>query len=320
MTRPDSVAPPAGSTRRARPDRSTASSARVVMTSGDVSRALRRVAHEILERNKGADGLVVLGIPTRGVALARRLVQVMAEVEGVTSRSGPSTSRCTATTCAGSRSARSSTPTSRRPASTTAPSCSSTTCCSPGAPCAPRWTRSPTSAVRAPCGWPSWSTGATATCRSAPTTSARTCPPPAASGCKVLLSRARRRGRGPHQRGEPLMRHLLVDGGPRHRRDPRALLTDRPSRCTTCSGARSRSCRRCAGAPSSTCSSRTPPAPAPPSRSPASGSRPTSSTSRGKGSSTSKGESLRDTVLTVAAMGVDGLVIRHHASGAARQV
>jgi aspartate carbamoyltransferase catalytic subunit len=40
----------------------------------------------------------------------------------------------------------------------------------------------------------------------------------------------------------------------------------------------------------------------------------------GKGSSTSKGESLRDTVLTVCAMGVDGLVIRHGASGAARQV
>ncbi len=39
-----------------------------------------------------------------------------------------------------------------------------------------------------------------------------------------------------------------------------------------------------------------------------------------KGSSVSKGESLRDTVLTVAAMGVDGLVIRHMASGAARQV
>ena len=36
----------------------------------------------------------------------------------------------------------------------------------------------------------------------------------------------------------------------------------------------------------------------------------------GKGSSVSKGESLRDTVLTVAAMGVDALVIRHHASGA----
>jgi aspartate carbamoyltransferase catalytic subunit len=40
----------------------------------------------------------------------------------------------------------------------------------------------------------------------------------------------------------------------------------------------------------------------------------------GKGSSTSKGESLRDTVLTVTAMGVDALVIRHSASGAAHQV
>ncbi|MDQ1538482.1 MAG: aspartate carbamoyltransferase catalytic subunit, partial [Actinomycetota bacterium] len=39
-----------------------------------------------------------------------------------------------------------------------------------------------------------------------------------------------------------------------------------------------------------------------------------------KGSSTSKGESLRDTVRTVAAMGVDGFVIRHQASGAAQQV
>lgn len=40
----------------------------------------------------------------------------------------------------------------------------------------------------------------------------------------------------------------------------------------------------------------------------------------GKGSSTSKGESLRDTVLTIAAMGVDALVMRHAASGAAQQV
>ncbi len=39
-----------------------------------------------------------------------------------------------------------------------------------------------------------------------------------------------------------------------------------------------------------------------------------------KGSSTSKGESLRDTVKTVAAMGVDALIIRHGASGAAQQV
>jgi len=40
----------------------------------------------------------------------------------------------------------------------------------------------------------------------------------------------------------------------------------------------------------------------------------------GKGSSTSKGESLRDTVLTIASMGVDAMVMRHSASGAAEQV
>ncbi|MEQ6901242.1 aspartate carbamoyltransferase catalytic subunit [Nocardioides sp. YIM 152588] len=39
-----------------------------------------------------------------------------------------------------------------------------------------------------------------------------------------------------------------------------------------------------------------------------------------KGSSASKGESLRDTVLTVTAMGIDGLVVRHSASGAAHQI
>ena len=61
----------------------TPQGARVVMSSGDVSRALRRVAHEILERNKGPADLVLLGIPSRGVPLAHRLASVIAEVEGV---------------------------------------------------------------------------------------------------------------------------------------------------------------------------------------------------------------------------------------------
>ena len=66
------------------PDRdASVATAREVLTSGDVARALRRIAHEILERNKGADDLVLVGIPSRGVPLARRLVAAMAEVEGV---------------------------------------------------------------------------------------------------------------------------------------------------------------------------------------------------------------------------------------------
>ena len=78
--------------------------------------------------------------------------------------------------------------------------------------------------------------------------------------------------------------------------------------------------RPCAAAPWSTSSSRTRPAPAAPSRSPASGSRPTSSTSLARAPRRPRASSLRDTVLTVAAMGVDALVIRHGASGAAQQV
>ncbi|MGO2682808.1 bifunctional pyr operon transcriptional regulator/uracil phosphoribosyltransferase PyrR [Microbacterium sp.] len=48
-------------------------SARTVLHDADISRALTRIAHEILESNKGAADLVLLGIPTRGVALAQRL-------------------------------------------------------------------------------------------------------------------------------------------------------------------------------------------------------------------------------------------------------
>ncbi len=55
---------------------------RTVMNASDIARALRRVAHEILEHNKGGADLVVLGIPTRGVDLARRLAGVMESVEG----------------------------------------------------------------------------------------------------------------------------------------------------------------------------------------------------------------------------------------------
>jgi len=64
-------------------DRSiTLTASRDVLEAADIHRALTRIAHEILERNKGADDLVLLGIPTRGVALARRLAERITEVEG----------------------------------------------------------------------------------------------------------------------------------------------------------------------------------------------------------------------------------------------
>jgi pyrimidine operon attenuation protein/uracil phosphoribosyltransferase len=55
---------------------------RVVLDSDQISRACARMAHQILEANRGAEGLVLLGIPTRGVVLAARLAAAMSEVEG----------------------------------------------------------------------------------------------------------------------------------------------------------------------------------------------------------------------------------------------
>ncbi|GAA3531849.1 bifunctional pyr operon transcriptional regulator/uracil phosphoribosyltransferase PyrR [Aeromicrobium panaciterrae] len=55
---------------------------RTVLDDKDISRALTRITHEILERNRDSTGIVLLGIPTRGVHLARRIAKRMSEVEG----------------------------------------------------------------------------------------------------------------------------------------------------------------------------------------------------------------------------------------------
>jgi pyrimidine operon attenuation protein/uracil phosphoribosyltransferase len=73
MTRDDTTVPPGHPLDPA---------GRTVLSASDVSRALRRIAHEILEHNKGPDDLVLLGIPSRGVELAHRLVGLISEVEG----------------------------------------------------------------------------------------------------------------------------------------------------------------------------------------------------------------------------------------------
>ncbi|GAA2659517.1 MULTISPECIES: bifunctional pyr operon transcriptional regulator/uracil phosphoribosyltransferase PyrR [Nonomuraea] len=56
---------------------------RAVLEGPDIHRALTRIAHEILERTKGADGVVLLGIPTRGATLAARLAERIEQFEDV---------------------------------------------------------------------------------------------------------------------------------------------------------------------------------------------------------------------------------------------
>lgn len=56
--------------------------ARVIWDAPDVARALRRIAAQIVEANRGTDNLVLLGIPTRGAPLAQRLGTLIATAEG----------------------------------------------------------------------------------------------------------------------------------------------------------------------------------------------------------------------------------------------
>ncbi|MWB97023.1 bifunctional pyr operon transcriptional regulator/uracil phosphoribosyltransferase PyrR [Agromyces seonyuensis] len=55
--------------------------ARTVLNQADVQRALTRISHEILESNRGSSDLVILGIPTRGVDLARRIAAEIRRIE-----------------------------------------------------------------------------------------------------------------------------------------------------------------------------------------------------------------------------------------------
>jgi pyrimidine operon attenuation protein / uracil phosphoribosyltransferase len=54
-----------------------------VLDAEEIRRALTRIAHEILERTHGGDEVMLLGIPTRGVPLARRLAARIGEFEGL---------------------------------------------------------------------------------------------------------------------------------------------------------------------------------------------------------------------------------------------
>ena len=55
----------------------------LVLPAPDISRALTRISHEILERNAGASTITLLGIPTRGEHLAKRIAEIISKIEAV---------------------------------------------------------------------------------------------------------------------------------------------------------------------------------------------------------------------------------------------
>jgi pyrimidine operon attenuation protein/uracil phosphoribosyltransferase len=56
----------------------------VLLDSGDIKRAMKRVAHEIAERNRGTQNVVLVGIPKRGEPLAHRIAANLEQIEGTT--------------------------------------------------------------------------------------------------------------------------------------------------------------------------------------------------------------------------------------------
>ena len=194
-------------------------------------------------------------------------------------------------------------------------SSSSTTCCSPAARSGPRSTRSATSAARARSSWPSWSTAATASCRSAPTTSARTCPTSLRETVRVLLAEIDGATTcvvlGSSDRGTRREAAPAVGGRPRAA-TTRCWSSTPPTEMAALAGrevkklptlrgrtvvnlffedsTRTRISFEVAGQAAVA---------------------PTSSTSPPRARSVSKGEILKDTALTLEAMGADAVVIRH---------
>ncbi|WP_275948783.1 bifunctional pyr operon transcriptional regulator/uracil phosphoribosyltransferase PyrR [Pseudonocardia oceani] len=55
---------------------------RVLLSAADVTRTIARIAHQIIEKTAGDDGVVLIGIPTRGAVLARRLAAAIGEFSG----------------------------------------------------------------------------------------------------------------------------------------------------------------------------------------------------------------------------------------------
>lgn len=59
-----------------------AKSSNILLNESDIQRVLKRIAHEILEKNKGIESIAVVGIQTRGVLIAEAIAELIEQIEG----------------------------------------------------------------------------------------------------------------------------------------------------------------------------------------------------------------------------------------------
>ena len=165
----------------------------VLLDAEQIGRTLRRMAHEIVEREgESLDRLALVGIYTRGVTLARRLAALLEEIAGVEVPVGA----LDITFYRDDMGLRSGETRAHpqpvvKASSLDFPLDGATVVIVDdvlytAAPCAPRSRRSSTTAARRGCAWRCSATAGTASCRSAPTSSARTCRPRAPSASAHL--------------------------------------------------------------------------------------------------------------------------------------
>ena len=295
----------------------SADGGRTVLDSEAISRALTRIAHEILERNRGGESLVLLGIPSRGVPLAERIATRISEVERVR-RPGRVARRDDVPRrppdAPGPHPAAHPDPARRdrrqdggagRRRALLRPH-------HPGRARRDERRRPPARRCSSRC----WSTAATGSCRSGPTSSARTCPPRWPRRSRVRLEEHDGEDGVPLAaiRGDRDEAHLLERGRPEPRRrragpgtaEEMRSLADRPIKKLPALRGRtivnlffedSTRTRISFEAAAKRLSADV-------------------INFSAKGSSLSKGESLKDTALTLEAMGADAVVVRHWASGA----
>ena len=163
-----------------------------VLDAEEIRRALTRIAHEILERTHGGDEVVLLGIPTRGVPLARRLAARIGEFEGLEVPCGSldiTMHRDDLRLRPARALGRTDLPASGVDGKTVV--------LVDDVLYSGRTVRAALDALTdlagpGPCSWPSWSTAATASSPSAPTTWARTCRHRSARWCTSCSLRSTR--------------------------------------------------------------------------------------------------------------------------------